>query len=142
MAVECGDGTSGHRIRTAYSADGLTWDDKWQPSLKLEPSGGEKLADGRFVINGQGGSAAWSSGRCLSTYVSYDFERWFPTTCMGFSRTPFPPMPLCDNPGLGQQGITLPHAGEQVHLGASLLDYGSCVLGVYGQVCTAFAVCA
>ena len=74
--------------------------------------------------------------------VSYDFERWFPTTCMGFSRTPFPPMPLCDNPGLGQQGITLPHAGEQVHLGASLLDYGSCVLGVYGQVCTAFAVCA
>ena len=107
--------------------------DKWSPSLKLEPSGGDKLKDGRYVINGQGGSPSYSDGRDLSTYVSYDFEHWFPSTCMGFKRALYPPRPLCDQPGLAAQGFVLPHSGEQVHLGASLQDHGSCVLGVYGQ---------
>ena len=110
-----------HNI-AAFSPDGLTWTESpHNPILKhnaIEPGGLMKF-NGCYYMNGQGGNVG--SKRALVTYMSYDFDHWTEAVAVGLRRDVPPYRQL---PG--------PHAGEQVHLGASLWNRGNVVIGVYG----------
>ena len=107
----------------AYSPDGLRWKDAPNnPILKhnsLEPGGLMKF-NGCYYLNGQGGNVG--TKRALVTYMSYDFEHWTEAVAVGLRRdvAPHQQIPGC-------------HAGEQVHLGASLWNRDNVIIGVYGQ---------
>ncbi len=107
----------------AFSPDGLRWTmSPHNPILKhntVEPGGIMKF-DGAYYLTGQGGNVG--SKRALVTYMSYDFEQWTDGVAVGLRR---------DRPPYRQ--LPGPHAGEQVHLGASLWNRGNVILGVYGQ---------
>lgn len=107
----------------AYSPDGLHWQEAPNnPILKhnaVEPGGLMKF-NGCYHLSGQGGNVG--SKRALVTYMSYDFEHWTEAVAVGLRR---------DVPPYEQ--IAGPHAGEQVHLGASLWNRGNVVIGVFGQ---------
>lgn len=110
-------------IRAAFSPDGLNWKDSPNnPIIKhnsLEPGGLIKY-NGCYYVNGQGGSVG--TKRALVTNMSFDFENWSDAVILGFRRDV---QPYRQFPG--------GHAGEQVHLGASLWNRGNVVLGFYGQ---------
>ena len=110
-------------IIAAFSPDGLHWtESSHNPILKhnaIEPGGLMKLGN-RYLLNGQGGNVG--SKRALVTYISYDFDYWTDAVNVGLRR---------DRPPYQQ--IPGPHAGEQVHLGASLWNRGNVVLGLYGM---------
>ena len=110
-------------IRAAFSPDGLQWKDSPNnPILKhnaIEP-GGLTRFNGCYYLNGQGGNVG--TKRALVTYLSYDFDHWTDAVVVGLRRD-VPPHRQA--PG--------PHAGEQVHVGASLWNRGNVLLGVYGQ---------
>ena len=107
----------------AYSPDGLRWKDgPNNPIFKhnaIEPGGLMKF-NGCYYLNGQGGNVG--SKRALVTYMSYDFDNWTDAVAVGLRR---------DVPPYGQ--ISGCHAGEQVHLGASLWNRGNVIIGFYGQ---------
>ena len=107
----------------AYSADGLTWKESPNnPILKhnaIEPGGLMKF-NGWYYLNGQGGNVG--TKRALVTYLSRDFDHWTDAVALGFRRDI---APFTQIPG--------PHAGEQIHMGASLWNRGNVILGVYGQ---------
>ena len=106
----------------AFSPDGLHWKESpHNPILKhnaIEPGGLMKF-NGSYYLTGQGGNVG--SKRALVTYVSYDFDHWTDAVSVGLRR---------DRPPYQQ--ISGPHAGEQVHLGASLWNRGNVILGLYG----------
>ena len=86
-------------------------------------SGGIKF-NGCYYVNGQGGKfSSPAFDRKLVSHVSYDFENWTESTCLGFSRSNVPPRPL----------QFYAHAGEQIHLGAALWNRGNVIIGFYGQ---------
>lgn len=107
----------------AFSPDGLRWTESpHNPILKhntLEPGGIMKF-NGVYYLTGQGGNVG--SKRALVTYMSYDFDHWTEGVVVGLRR---------DRPPYHQ--LSGPHAGEQVHLGASLWNRGNIILGLYGQ---------
>ncbi len=107
----------------AFSPDGLHWrESEHNPVLKhnaVEPGGLMKYG-GCFYLSGQGGNVG--TKRALVTYISYDFDHWSDAVAVGL-RKDIPPYPA--KPG--------PHAGEQVHLGASYWNRGNVILGIYGQ---------
>ena len=107
----------------AFSPDGLRWrESSHNPALKhntVEPGGLMKY-NGCFYLSGQGGNVG--TKRALVTYMSYDFDHWSDAVAVGL-RKDIPPYPAV--PG--------PHAGEQVHLGASYWNRGNVILGIYGQ---------
>jgi hypothetical protein len=107
----------------AHSPDGLRWKDAPDnPILKhnaVEPGGLMKF-NGCYYLNGQGGNVG--SKRALVTYMSYDFDHWTDAVAVGLRR---------DVPPYKQ--IAGCHAGEQVHLGASLWNRGNVIIGFYGQ---------
>ncbi len=76
--------------------------------------------NGCFYLSGQGGNVG--TKRALVTYISYDFDHWSDAVAVGL-RKDIPPYPAM--PG--------PHAGEQVHLGASYWNRGNVILGLYGM---------
>ena len=110
-------------VIAAFSPDGLHWTESaHNPILKhnaVEPGGLMKFGD-RYYLNGQGGNVG--SKRALVTFMSYDFDHWTDAVTVGLrrDRPPYPQM-------------AGPHAGEQVHLGASLWNRGNVVLGLYGM---------
>lgn len=110
-------------IIAAFSPDGLTWTESpHNPVLKhnsIECGGIMKLGDSYF-LNGQGGNVG--TKRALVTYVSHDFNTWTDVVSVGLRR---------DIPPYKQ--IFGPHAGEQIHLGASLWNRNNVVLGLYGM---------
>ena len=105
-----------------YSPDGLSWvESPNNPILKhnaIEPGGLMKF-NGCYYMTGQGGNVG--SKRALVTYMSYDFDHWTDAVAVGLRRDvpPYKQLPGC-------------HAGEQVHLGASLWNRGNVVIGFYG----------
>jgi len=107
----------------AFSPDGLNWTESpHNPILKhnaVECGGLMKYGDCYF-LNGQGGNVG--SKRALVTYMSYDFDNWTDAVGVGLRR---------DRPPY--QEMDGPHAGEQVHLGASLWNRGNVILGIYGM---------
>ena len=106
----------------AFSPDGLAWvESPHNPILKhnaIEP-GGLMRFNGCYYMTGQGGNVG--SKRALVTYLSYDFDHWTDAVAVGLRRDvpPYKQIPGC-------------HAGEQVHLGASLWNRGNVVIGFYG----------
>jgi len=86
----------------------------------LEMSGLVKF-NGCYYVNGQGGGPRSGAPRKMETYMSYDFEHWTEATVLSFRRDIFPMPPSSGN------------AGEQVHLGASLWNRGSVIIGFYGM---------
>ena len=110
-------------VIAAFSPDGLRWTESpHNPILKhnaVEPGGLMKFGD-RYFLNGQGGNVG--SKRALVTFMSYDFDHWTDAVTVGLRR---------DRPPYPQ--LAGPHAGAQVHLGASLWNRGNVVLGLYGM---------
>lgn len=121
MAFE--SGKYRNRLAVAFSEDGLTW--QAFPNNPVAPgfemAGGTKF-NGCYYLSGQGGSY-YPSSRKLVTHVSYDFEHWTQSTCLGFRRDNVPPRPM----------EYYSDAGEQVHLGAGLWNRGNVIIGFYGQ---------
>ena len=76
--------------------------------------------NGCYYLTGQGGNVG--TKRALVTYLSYDFDNWTDAVAVGLRRDRLP-----------YRQIPGPHAGEQVHLGASLWNRGNVILGLYGQ---------
>ena len=107
---------------SGYSPDGLTWTESTNGNIlkhnAIEPGGLMKF-NGCYYMNGQGGNVG--SKRALVTYMSYDFDHWTDAVAVGLRRDvpPYKEIPGC-------------HAGEQVHLGASLWNRGNVVIGFYG----------
>lgn len=110
-------------IGVAFSPDGLHWQDSsHNPVLKhnaLE-CGGLLKYNGCYYLNGQGGNVG--TKRALVTFVSFDFENWSDAVVLGLRRD-IPP----------RRQFPGAHAGEQVHLGASLWNRDNVILGFYGQ---------
>lgn len=111
------------RLAVAFSEDGLTWKEAPNNPVGpwLEMAGGTKF-NGCYYVTGQGG-LYYPSSRKLVTHVSYDFEHWTQSTCLGFRRDNVPPRPM----------VYYGSAGEQVHLGAALWNRGNVIIGFYGQ---------
>jgi hypothetical protein len=110
-------------VGAAFSPDGLHWKNSPNnPIIKhnaIEPGGLAKF-NGAYYLTGQGGNLG--SKRALVTYLSYDFDNWTDAVAVGLRR---------DQPPHKQAAG--PHAGEQVHLGASLWNRGNVLIGIYGQ---------
>ena len=107
----------------AFSPDGLNWTESpHNPILKHNTvgCGGLMKFGDCYFLNGQGGNVG--TKRALATYISYDFDNWSDAVSVGLRR---------DRPPY--QEIDGPHAGEQVHNGASLWNRGNVVLGIYGM---------
>ena len=114
-----------NKMAVAFSADGLRWEEsaKNPVSHKFEMCGVTKL-NGCYYLNGQGISKThYPPARKLETLVSYDFENWTKSSCLGFRRDNLPPNPL------GHYA----HSGEQAHLGAGLWNRGNVIVGFYGM---------
>jgi len=111
-----------NRFATAYSADGLTWQEYPENPVgyPFEMAGGTKF-NGRYHLTGQGGNHGRM--RQLVTYISHDFEHWAEASCRGLHRHNVPPRPVLSGGSVG----------EQVHLGASLWNRGNVILGFYGM---------
>lgn len=120
MAFE--SGRYQNRLAVAFSADGLTWRESSRNPVAtfLEESGLIKY-NGCYYVNGQGGGQ-YGSGRKMVSFASYDFEHWTQPTALSFRRGPIVE--------LGQERW---NDLEQVHLGASLMNRGNVVMGVYGM---------
>ena len=111
-------------LAVAFSPDGLHWKESpHNPMTKhmLEQSGLIKF-NGCYYVNGQGGGPRPGVPRQMVTHMSYDFEHWTEATVLSFQR----------------QGGVIPlppggHAGEQVHLGASLWNRENVIIGFYGM---------
>jgi hypothetical protein len=110
------------RLAVAYSADGLTW--KESPlnpvGYSLEESGLIKF-NGCYYVNGQGGGQ-WGAGRKMQTFASYDFEHWTRGSVLSFRRGP-----------VVERRQETDNTFEEVHLGASLMNKGNVILGMYGM---------
>jgi hypothetical protein len=120
MVFECGTYQNG--IAVAYSPDGLRWKEspKNPVGSTIEESGLIKF-NGCYYVNGQAGGQ-WGVGRKMQTFASYDFEHWTRANVISFRRGPFEERrPETDN------------TFEEVHLGASLINKGNVVLGIYGM---------
>ena len=111
-----------NHLAVAFSPDGLRWKESPRNPVAatLEESGLIKY-NGCYYVNGQGGGQ-YGSGRKMVTYASYDFERWTSATALSFRRGPIVDLPP-------DKWNTL----EEVHLGASLINRGNVVLGIYGM---------
>ena len=111
-----------NRLAVAFSPDGLRWTESSKNPLAsgLEESGLIKY-NGCYYVNGQGGGQ-YGSGRKMTTFASYDFERWTTATALSFRRGPSVELPV-------DQWNCL----EEVHLGASLMGRGNVILGIYGM---------
>ena len=106
-----------------FSADGLKWQEA-ERQLEVpacEMSGGTKF-NGCYYLSGHGGKH-FGALRQMVMFVSYDFEHWIETSCLGFRRENIPPRPT----------VVGDHQGEQVHLGAALWNRGNVIIGFYGQ---------
>jgi len=110
-----------NRVAVAYSPDGVRWREAENNPRggKMEMSGGTRL-NGVYHLSGHGGYLAGPK-RQLITRISYDFENWSESFCVGLRRG----YPLV----AGHKG----HSGKQVHLGAGLWNRGNVILGFYGQ---------
>ena len=121
MAFEC---DKYHKVfAVAYSADGLTWrESPNNPVGRWFEMAGATHFNGCYYLTGQGGNHA-SGMRQLVTYVSYDFEQWTESSCVGLRRgfSTHTPRPFGGS------------AGEQIHLGAALWNRGNVLVGFYGQ---------
>lgn len=110
-----------NRLAVAFSPDGLRWTESSKNPVAsgIEESGLIKY-NGCYYVNGQGGGHG--SGRRMTTFASYDFERWTTATALSFSRGP-------------QVELDPDHVNtsEEVHLGASLIGRGNVIIGIYGM---------
>jgi len=105
----------------AYSPDGVHWRETASNprGTHLEMAGGTRF-NGVYYLSGQGAYHA-GPARQLVTHISYDFENWSESFCVGLRRGD----PLsCDYER---------SRGKQVHLGAALWNRGNVILGFYGQ---------
>jgi len=113
-----------NKLAVAYSEDGLRW--KESPDNPVGPgfemAGGTKF-NGCYYLTGQLGGLHFGSPRKLEVRVSYDFEHWTRSTCVGMRRGNIPPEPM---------GCYF-NVGEQIHLGAALWNRGNVIIGIYGQ---------
>jgi len=121
MAFECRK--YHNKLAVAYSEDGLRWEESPNNPVgpNFEMAGGTKF-NGCYYLTGQGGSY-FPPSRKLETRISYDFEHWTKSTCLGLRRDNIPPRPMQYHH----------HAGEQVHLGAALWNRENVIIGFYGQ---------
>src|SRR5712692_2935259 len=83
----------------------------------MEESGLIKF-DGCYYVNGQG----YGVGRKMMTIASYDFEHWTQSGVLSFYRGPLEEVPP-------DRWNTV----EEVDLGASLVNRGNVILGIYGM---------
>ncbi len=120
MVFECGKYNNG--ISVAYSPDGLRWTEspKNPVGSTIEESGLIRF-NGCYYVNGQAGGQ-WGAGRKMQTFASYDFEHWTRSNVLSFRRGP-----------LVEETPEITNTIEEVHLGASLINKGNVVLGIYGQ---------
>ena len=111
----------GNHVAVACSPDGLNWTESPNNPVGpgLEQTGLIKW-NGYYYVNGQGGSH-FTSGRCLATFASKDFETWTQSSCLGLRRDPVDPEPM----------PTEWNVGEEVHIGAGLWNRGTVIIGVY-----------
>lgn len=109
-------------LAVAFSADGLRWKESSRNPVghALEESGLAKF-NGCYYVNGQGGGQ-WGAGRKMQTFASYDFERWSRGSVLSFRRGP-----------LIEAAPEKIDTIEEVHLGASLINKGNVILGIYGM---------
>ena len=118
-------------MAVAFSEDGLRWTESTQNPVGhgFEMSGVVKL-NGCYYITGQGYISHFPITRKLETRLSYDFENWTISSCVGYQRDDVPPKPVPSN----QQPIyDVIIDGEQIHLGASLWHRGNVIIGIYGM---------
>lgn len=114
-----------NRLAVAFSADGLHWKESSRNPVGpwLEESGLVKVND-CYYVNGQGGGN-YGAGRlrAMTTVASYDFEHWTQACATSFRRGPI------------TEELRLDHwnSWEEVHLGASLMNRGNVVMGIYGM---------
>ncbi len=122
MAFQCRKYNS--KLAVAYSEDGLRW--KESPNNPVgsafEMAGGTKFNQ-CYYLTGQLGVSHFGNTRKLETRISYNFEHWTQSTCLGLRRDDVPPRPMQYRH----------HAGEQVHLGAALWNRENVIIGFYGQ---------
>jgi hypothetical protein len=111
-----------NRLAVAFSSDGLRWTESPRNPVAtaLEESGLVKY-NGCYYVNGQGGNQ-YGGGRKMVTFASYDFEHWTETTALSFHRGPT----VEAEPDRWNNV-------EEVHLGASLINRGNVILGIYGM---------
>jgi len=109
-------------LAVAFSADGLSWkESSLNPvGYALEESGLVKF-NGCYYVNGQSGGQ-WGAGRKMQTFASYDFEHWTRGSVLSFRRGP-----------LVEESPEITDTIEEVHLGASLINKGNVILGIYGM---------
>ena len=117
-----------NRLAVAFSPDGLRWTESIRNPVAtaLEESGLIKY-NGCYYVNGQGVgwqnlNGQYGSGRKMVTFASYDFEHWTATTALSFQRGP---VVVVDDDKINSL--------EEVHIGASLIDRGNVILGLYGM---------
>lgn len=120
MAVETGKYQN--HLSVAYSSDGLRWTESPRNPVgpTLEESGLIKY-NGCYYVNGQGGRH-YGAGRMMVTFASHDFEHWTQASALSFRRGP-----ITEAEPDRWNNI------EEVHLGASLINRGNVVLGIYGM---------
>ncbi len=112
------------KLAVAYSEDGLRWEESSQnPVGPWFEMGGSSKFNGCYYLTGQGKGSYFSQSRKLLIHISYDFEHWTQSSCLGLRRDNLPPRPMTYDF----------HAGEQVHLGAALWNRGNVIIGFYGQ---------
>ncbi len=124
------------QIAVAYSEDGIRWREGGRNPVgpMLEMAGGTRY-NGVYYVNGQGGSH-WSAGdwcRKLATHISYDFDHWSESSCLGLRRDPLPPRPTKYGLLNGPEITTGANNGPQVHLGAALWNRGNVIVSFYGM---------
>ena len=113
-----------NELAVAFSEDGLRWEESPENPVgpNFEMTGGTRF-NGCYYLTGQDGGSHFPPSRKLETRISYDFEQWTQSSCLGLRRDNIPPRPM--NYDF--------HAGEQVHVGAALWNRGNVIIGFYGQ---------
>ncbi len=123
-----------NKLAVAYSEDGLRWEESPNNPVGhgFEMAGGTKFNQ-CYYLTGQGGGSYFPPSRKLETRISYDFEHWTQSTCLGLRRDNIPPRPMDYYQPYYRSTDYYPRAGEQVHLGAALWNRENVIIGFYGQ---------
>ena len=115
-------------IRTAISADGITWQPgPPSPIDEFSEQASFYAYDGLYIVNGQSGSAPQRSeggaprGRHGFAWISPDFNDWLAESAESFT-LPEPADPE-------KRGITKEY--DQVHLGTGAASFGNVLVGLY-----------
>ena len=124
MAYEAG---ADHRLRVAYSFDGLRWSaEATNPVGPFFEMAGIMKHNGFYIVNGHDSIDAHHPyrARLMASLISSDFVHWSPIPAVGMDRSD-PSWSIRDRHEWNNR--------EEIHLGAALWDRGNVVIGIYGQ---------